>query len=334
MQRKATPMENVSTQVVFSENAYLGIIAETYEKVGTETGGIFLGKYYQGKWYILETLDPGPNSIFRPAYFEYDHPYVNHLANKTARFYKNGLDLIGLWHRHPGSFSSFSSTDDSTNLEYAKICTNGAISVLVNLDPEFRMTVYHVSPSLNYNKLNFLVGSSYIPQEILEKNRIADFVPTKSITHHLSPKLTEHRAERIKNDRVDDKRVLSIWERVANAFRLREQKVSSNNGRDKKKRTPVMNNIDFQSLLLGLVEEEINYLESQSDYNFSLKIIDDYELLVTMNYIRKMHNYPSHIRMIFGITKEQTGYVKANQKIYRYFPGFIKMYLAKNIYAE
>lgn len=327
-------MENANTQVIFSENAYLGIIAETYEKVGTETGGIFLGKYHQGKWYILETLDPGPNSIFRPAYFEYDHPYVNHLANKTARFYKNGLDLVGLWHRHPGSFSSFSSTDDSTNLEYTRICTNGAISVLVNLDPEFRMTVYHVPPSLKYNRLEYLVGSTYIPQEILEKNRVADFIPTKSVSQHLNPNPTIQRSERNNKVRVNGQRALSIWERVASTFRRREQDFSSDNGRDTDKQSPGIITADFQSLLLSLIEDEIGYLESQSDYNFSLKLIDDYELLVTMSYIRNMHNYPRHIRMIFGITKEQTGYVKTNQKIYRYSPGFIKMYLARNIYAE
>ena len=327
-------MENANTPVIFSENAYLGIIAETYEKVGTETGGIFLGKYYQGKWYILESLDPGPNSIFRPAYFEYDHPYVNHLANKTARFYKNGLDLVGLWHRHPGSFSSFSSTDDFTNLEYAKICTDGAISVLVNLDPEFRMTVYHVSLSLNYNRLDYLVGSSYIPQEILEKNRITDFVPTKSVFQQFNPKPIKQMYERNNKGRLADQRASPIWERVVNAFRQREKNFSSKNRRDKDKQSSVIIKDDFQSLLLGLIEDEIVYLESQSDYNFSLKMIGDNELLVTMNYIRKMHNYPSHIRMIFGITKEHTGYVKANQKIYRYSPGFIKMYLARNIYAE
>ncbi len=36
--------------------------------------------------------------------FEYDQPYVQHLINKVAAIYQERLELIGLWHRHPGSF--------------------------------------------------------------------------------------------------------------------------------------------------------------------------------------------------------------------------------------
>ncbi|MCL5611597.1 MAG: Mov34/MPN/PAD-1 family protein [Chloroflexi bacterium] len=146
-------MANSTYRVIISDKAYRGILAETFENIGTETGGIFLGKYERGVWYIIENLDPGPNSIFEPAYFEYDTPYVNHLANKIARFYKTGLELIGLWHRHPGSFSSFSATDDSTNIKYANSHDYGAISALVNLDPDFRLTVYHVSSPLRPNSI-------------------------------------------------------------------------------------------------------------------------------------------------------------------------------------
>lgn len=124
--------------IIFSDKSFLGIVAETYERSQTETGGILLGKIIGNTWYVIESLDPGPNSIFQQSYFEYDTPYVTHLANKITRFYQTKLQLLGLWHRHPGSFDSFSSTDDSTNREYALRNSAGAISGLVNLDPDFR----------------------------------------------------------------------------------------------------------------------------------------------------------------------------------------------------
>jgi len=150
-------------QVIFSDRAYMAVISETSEKIKTETGGIFLGCYEHNNWYVIEAIDPGPKSIFQAAYFEYDRKYTEHLINKIARMYQAKLTLIGLWHRHPGSFDEFSSTDDGTNSDYAKLSPIGAISVLVNIDPKFRMTPYHVSWPLKYTKINYKVGDDSIP---------------------------------------------------------------------------------------------------------------------------------------------------------------------------
>lgn len=155
-------------EAVFSKRAMTALLVETREKITTETGGVFLGKYESGIWYIVETIDPGPDSIFKPAYFEYDRNYINHLINKVSRLYKNQLDLIGLWHRHPGSLDTFSSTDDETNTQYAQLADCGAISGLVNIDPEFRLTLYHVAHPLRYEKIRYSVDDSRIPAEIAE----------------------------------------------------------------------------------------------------------------------------------------------------------------------
>lgn len=53
-------------QTIFSERAFLAIVAETYESSKTETGGIFLGIKTVNIWYILETLDSGIHPIFQP----------------------------------------------------------------------------------------------------------------------------------------------------------------------------------------------------------------------------------------------------------------------------
>ena len=153
-------------KVIFSKRAMTALLVETREKIATETGGVFLGKYLNGIWYVVETIDPGPKAIFKAAYFEYDQDYINHLINKISRLYSQQLDLVGLWHRHPGSLDSFSMTDDGTNSKYAELSPSGAISGLVNIDPVFRLTMYHVSLPLNYEKIEWMVDDELIPTEI------------------------------------------------------------------------------------------------------------------------------------------------------------------------
>lgn len=154
-------------KVVFSTRAYASVLAETTEKIKTETGGLFLGAYENGIWYVVEAIDPGPKSIFEVAYFEYDQAYTQHLIRKVANLYAAELRLIGLWHRHPGSFDVFSSTDDGTNSKYARLNEQGAVSALVNIDPKFRITMYHVARPCKYSKIDYEVGDGLIPPELM-----------------------------------------------------------------------------------------------------------------------------------------------------------------------
>lgn len=149
-------------KVIFSARAYAALLSEVLDEVQTETGGVLLGYWDDGVWQVVESVDPGPSSRFEVAYFEYDQDYVNHLINKLSRIYEKQLDLIGLWHRHPGSFDRFSATDDETNLKYASLSKHGAVSALVNIDPHFRLTVYQVTAQpLRYEK---------IPYEVLDRD--------------------------------------------------------------------------------------------------------------------------------------------------------------------
>lgn len=167
-------------QTIFSERAFLAIVAETYESSKTETGGIFLGIKTVNIWYILETLDPGIHPIFQPGYFEYDTEYINHLSKKIGRYYQEPIELLGLWHRHPSSFDCFSQTDDITNKKYASQNSDGAISAIVNLDPDFRLTMYHVliePDSLSrpqYTKIPIEVGDHLIPEKFLTLKSFPD----------------------------------------------------------------------------------------------------------------------------------------------------------------
>lgn len=155
-------------KVVFSDRAFASVMAETTEKIQTETGGLFLGTVVNDTWYIIEAIDPGPKSVFEVAYFEYDTSYTQHLINKIANLYNEKLTLIGLWHRHPGSFDVFSTTDNGTNAKYASMRECGAISGLVNIDPKFRFTMYHVAQPCKYTKIQYVVGSHLIPEKYLQ----------------------------------------------------------------------------------------------------------------------------------------------------------------------
>lgn len=79
-----------------------------------------------------------------------DNNYHNHIYRCFRCLYQHGLCLLGLWHRHPGSLDTFSSDDDRTNHSFAEVIGNGAVSMLVNLDPTARLTCYYLSKNGEY----------------------------------------------------------------------------------------------------------------------------------------------------------------------------------------
>lgn len=151
-------------KVVLSDRAYSQIFSETYSKIRTETGGLLLGHFENGVWYVVEASDPGINATFTTAYHEGDDVYENHICGVISRMYKHPLVFIGMWHRHPGSLDVFSGTDDQTNYKYAESAGNGCISALVNIDPNFRITFYYVEQGryqgdVFYTKVDVEVGN-------------------------------------------------------------------------------------------------------------------------------------------------------------------------------
>lgn len=168
--------------VVFSDKAYNAIIRETFEWEPVETGGILLGHILDnGCWIVMEVLPPGygegregDNVYHEYGYFEYNQKFVNYLAKSVAEQYDIPLELLGLWHRHPGSMDHFSKTDDITNTRFALQNPNGTISGLINVDPQLRMTMFYMSHadadkrgrvSVTYQEVQVEVGSDLIPEE-------------------------------------------------------------------------------------------------------------------------------------------------------------------------
>jgi len=155
--------------VVFTKRAFNAIVAEALDKNPLETGGIFIGYILDnGIWIVLETIPPGIETINQRAYFEYDANFINYLSNVIAKQYKGNLQVLGLWHRHPSSMDVFSSTDDGTNVMFAKANPSGAISGLINCDPRMRLTMYHVDNLCHYTKIEWSVDDDIIPENLLE----------------------------------------------------------------------------------------------------------------------------------------------------------------------
>ncbi len=175
-------MNNKCETVVISNKAYNAIIRESFARHPVETGGILLGYILDnGLWVVMEMIPPGINGVFKTAYFEYDQDFVNYLGTSVANQYKEPLQVLGLWHRHPGSMDYFSSTDDGTNSEFASKNPYGVISGLVNIDPTFRLTMYHLNHNdgvrphnIAYTNVEIEVGDDLIPKKFFALRYIND----------------------------------------------------------------------------------------------------------------------------------------------------------------
>lgn len=157
--------------VVFTKRAFNAIVTETLARNPIETGGIFLGYILDnGIWAVIETIPPGMRTINEMAYFEYDTDFVNYLANVVALQYKERIQVLGLWHRHPGSYDVFSGTDDGTNRLFVNSNPEGcgAISALVNCDPQFRLSMFAVDKNTHYTPISWVVDNGdIIPENLL-----------------------------------------------------------------------------------------------------------------------------------------------------------------------
>lgn len=246
-------------KVIFSDRAYASILAETTEKIKTETGGLFLGAVDHDQWYVVEAIDPGPKSVFQVAYFEYDQAYTQHLINKIANLYEAPLSLIGLWHRHPGSFDQFSSTDDGTNSKYAMMRPEGAISVLVNIDPIFRLTPYHVAQPCRYSVIEYEVGDHLIPDKLL-----------KYKTHEQFEEIMDNilKGKNTVNLFKDNSCQMSLYEFVRNIYPyLKKCKLNMADSCD---------NEGVSDRILDEIVEDVTYMTDVCGISLSISQIDSY----------------------------------------------------------
>ena len=220
-------MSNKCETVIISDKAYNAMIRESFAKHPVETGGILLGYILDnGLWVVMEMIPPGINGIFETAYFEYDQDFVNYLGTSVANQYKEPLQVLGLWHRHPGSMDHFSSTDDGTNSEFASKNPYGVISGLVNIDPSFRLTMYHLDHNngvrprnIAYSPVDVEVGDDLIPDKFFALRYVdedrSELHPTPT---HINTRVSQTRSvpkspRNNSGDEIDEQAISELSER-------------------------------------------------------------------------------------------------------------------------
>ena len=145
-------------EAVMSKRAYAAIIAEAYANGENESGGVLLGHKGEGKWYIVEATDPGFDAYHTPMRHEMNNRYVNYLYRILSRLYQDELYLVGFWHRHPGTFNSFSGLDDRVNTSYAEVIGEGTMSFILNFTPDPVLSCYFLdSEDMCYHKVRLTV---------------------------------------------------------------------------------------------------------------------------------------------------------------------------------
>jgi len=307
--------------VVFSDRAILSILAETEERIMTETGGVFIGHREGDTWYVIESIDPGPNSIFRAAYFEYDKDYISHLVNKIVRLYEKPLSLIGLWHRHPGSLSTFSSTDDETNIDYARLNKGGAVSLLVNIDPVFRITSYYIKLPLQYERIEYDTGDDKIPQQLLKYHSIDTFIT--SINK--------------KNEIQQSGGFVSIFNKAF--FKAKKKKFSFNQiiskisqslkpayiNKDFFRNNPFTEEEDFLEIILEAINDDTEFLSSEG-ISYRIKKIDNYGIELWEYDNQDLAEKSIHIKFYYI---EGKIYLEHNNIFYEYHHALFMEYINK-----
>jgi len=150
-----------------NDRAYASVITEVMINGQNETGGVFLGYIINRAWYIVESVDPGVDTVNQVAFFRWDADYVNHQAERLSKIYQKPLTILGFWHRHPGSMDYFSDQDESTIRSNLRGLREGLLSMLVNIDPKLRMTFYYCYDN-NIMPIRYDVGNKYFPVELLK----------------------------------------------------------------------------------------------------------------------------------------------------------------------
>lgn len=252
-------VEVLMKRVIFSQRAYLSMLAEVYERIETETGGILLGHREGDNWYVVESVEPGPKSIFTPTYFEYDDEYVTYRANKLSRLYASSIELLGLWHRHPGLMKTFSSTDDGTNKIYSDMLS-GAISGIVTLENGFDITMYFVPSNMRYEKIEWVIDDEQIPKKYMI------YYDTKYYKKLIDEKSKE--SSGLKNKNFKNQSIYQDDE-FQSFGRIREQKQFHNQGSDHPRRRFISAFAEWIVDRISDIFEDLNENDAIDDFRYT-----------------------------------------------------------------
>lgn len=160
-------------QIIFTDRSRVSIQNEINDSGEFETGGILLGSVDGDKCYIIENIPPGYDAIHKSNEFEYNHSFVEYLANHIAGLYKNDISLIGLWHTHPGNDNKFSYEDTELNAKFLDVLGSEIVSIIFNINSskELMDTAYVIHRNMDEmiieKKVECIWDSSLVPRGLL-----------------------------------------------------------------------------------------------------------------------------------------------------------------------
>jgi integrative and conjugative element protein (TIGR02256 family) len=316
-------MSSAPATIFLSDRSFIDILNEISQHLDTETGGVLVGDYRQGKWFVVESIDPGPKAVLQHSYFEYDQAYVNHVSNKVRRRYSAPLKLLGLWHRHPGSFDRFSGTDDGTHRRYIQQCQGSIISGLANVDPTFRMTFYIVDGGpLRHQRTDYAVGDEYFPEDLLRT------LDQRTLLSRVNGSV-QLRSKPIQEMRIMDQRPLasSLMDHVVNPikdlFRVQDQVAAPPDPLQ-----TVTDSVAHEAL--EMLDEELEYLDSQRDFEYELEM-STHGVLLTMQKLSPVHGAAPQVRFLFTV-EDQRRIVKQGKRSYPFRKGIVEEVIGQTFY--
>jgi integrative and conjugative element protein (TIGR02256 family) len=125
---------------------------ETLAWIGQETGGLWLGRFDgAGNYVVSDSIAAGPKSVHRPGSFSPDEEFQNReLSAKRAA--SPGIDVIGMWHSHPGSYSTPSQTDElaaaSVIQEWGLSRSEVVVGIAVAPGQSFSLRAFHMAAGI------------------------------------------------------------------------------------------------------------------------------------------------------------------------------------------
>lgn len=171
-------MNGIRCDIIMSPRAQRTIYAESVfygVRQQRETGGALAGVYSDGIWYIADAFEAGPSGEHTWGDVKLDEKYQSYRLDALKRVH-GGVNLIGLWHQHPGGLNVFSGDgngpDAKTNRRFAEAIGGRCISIIATTEREVVLHPYLVDINRKgerghpyYERLQY--GVSDIPAKIL-----------------------------------------------------------------------------------------------------------------------------------------------------------------------
>jgi proteasome lid subunit RPN8/RPN11 len=121
---------------------------ETLAWPTVETGGLWLGRYgVRGGYFVTDWIGPGPGAQHYLCSFRPDEAYQNAELQRKQEA-DSALELVAMWHRHPGGLDEPSDTDVAAARSVIKTWHLPRPEVVVGIAVapagEFRLRTFHM----------------------------------------------------------------------------------------------------------------------------------------------------------------------------------------------